>query len=81
MKAAQTDTQGPMKTARLVTDALIERLDVKVIAGEWVNINAVRRELHALVTEYELNLKTMYDLCDSYEQMFVDAIEGIGEEE
>ena len=72
----KTDTQGPEKTARLVTDAIIERLEVKVRAGEWVSIDAVRRELHALVTEYEQSLKRMYDLCDSYEQMSTDIFGG-----
>lgn len=76
MNDTQTDTQGPEKTARIVTDAIIGRLEVKVRAGEWVSIDTVRRELHALVTEYEQNLKKMYDLCDSYEQMSAEIFGG-----
>tara|TARA_R100000781_G_scaffold104629_1_gene68381 strand:+ start:306 stop:512 length:207 start_codon:yes stop_codon:yes gene_type:complete len=54
----QTDTGWDSdKIARKVTDAFIERLEIKVRAGEWVSINAVRRELYPIITAYERRLE------------------------
>jgi chromosome condensin MukBEF MukE localization factor len=68
----------PEKIAREMTDTIIDTLELKIRAGEWVSLEAVRREFHTLITSYEQQLEKLCDLCDSYEQMFAEAM---GEEE
>ena len=65
----QTDTGWDSdKIARKVTDALIERREIKGRAGEWVSINAVRRELHPIVAEYERQLEVWNTLYGDEEE-------------
>lgn len=45
------------KTARNVTDIIIERLGKKQRAGEWVSVDAVRRALHEVIAHYETELE------------------------
>ena len=47
------------KTARNVTDIIIERLGKKQRAGEWVSVDAVRRALHEVITHYETQLEEL----------------------
>mgnify|MGYP003126474936 CR=1 FL=1 len=46
----------PEKTAREMTDTIIDTLELKIRAGEWVSLEAVRREFHTLITSYERQL-------------------------
>ncbi len=46
----------PEKTAREMTDTIIDTLELKIRAGEWVSLEAVRREFHTLITSYEQRL-------------------------
>ena len=66
---SRTDTKWDSdKVARQVVDELIERLEVKVRAGEWVSINAVRRELNSLVMNYERQLEAWNTLYGGEEE-------------
>ena len=64
----------PEKTAREMTDTIIDTLELKIRAGEWVSLEAVRREFHTLITSYERRLMALAQL----EQM---AWEANGDEE
>ena len=50
-------TDTPEKIARERTDAIIDTLELKIRAGEWVSLEAVRREFHTLITSYERRLE------------------------
>ena len=50
-------TDTPEKIAREMTDTIIDTLDLKIRAGEWVSLEAVRREFHTLITSYERRLE------------------------
>ena len=39
-----------------MTDTIIDTLELKIRAGEWVSLEAVRREFHTLITSYERQL-------------------------
>ena len=49
-------TDTPEKIAREMTDTIIDTLELKIRAGEWVSLEAVRREFHTLITSYEKQL-------------------------
>ena len=46
----------PEKTAREMTDTIIDTLELKIRAGKWVSLEAVRREFHTLIKSYERQL-------------------------
>jgi hypothetical protein len=73
-----TDTPSPKKRARERTRFVMEQQEPKSRAGEWVSLEDVRRAIYKVCVIYEEKLEHMYDLCDSYEQMFAEAM---GEEE
>ena len=50
-------TDTPEKIAREMTDTIIDTLELKIRAGEWVSLEAVRREFHPLITSYERRLE------------------------
>jgi len=52
----------PEKTAREMTDTIIDTLELKIRAGEWVSLEAVRREFHTLITSYERRLMALAQL-------------------
>ena len=52
----------PEKIAREMTDTIIDTLELKIRAGEWVSLEAVRRELHTLITSYERRLMALAQL-------------------
>ena len=52
----------PEKTAREMTDTIIDTLELKIRAGEWVSLEAVRREFHTLITSYERRLMALVQL-------------------
>jgi chromosome condensin MukBEF MukE localization factor len=72
----------PERTAREMTDTIIDTLELKIRAGEWVSLEAVRREFHTLITSYEQRLEKLHDLCNRYENRFARMVEeAMGEEE
>ena len=52
----------PEKIAREMTDTIIDTLELKIRAGEWVSLEAVRREFHTLITSYERRLMALAQL-------------------
>ena len=50
-------TDTPEKIAREMTDTIIDTLELKIRAGEWVSLEAVRREFHTLITSYARRLE------------------------
>ena len=52
----------PEKTAREMTDTIIDTLELKIRAGEWVSLEAVRREFRTLITSYERRLMALAQL-------------------
>tara|TARA_R100000152_G_C6782199_1_gene218934 strand:- start:10101 stop:10283 length:183 start_codon:yes stop_codon:yes gene_type:complete len=47
------------KTARNVTDIIIDNMETKIHAGEWVRIDTVRRALHEVIAYYETQLEDL----------------------
>ena len=52
----------PEKPAREMTGTIIDTLELKIRAGEWVSLEAVRREFHTLITSYERRLMALAQL-------------------
>ena len=46
----------PTQRARAITDTIIDAVEHKVRAGDWVSVDAIRRELHKIIVSYEEQL-------------------------
>ena len=75
----------PEKTAREMTDTIIDTLELKIRAGEWVSLEAVRREFHTLITSYERQLltaeKERSDLFENIVRLHEELNKANGDEE
>ena len=65
--------------SRRLTEEALEPLEKKVRAGEWLPLDAVRTVMVRVINRYESlleiaegKLEHMYDLCDSYENLFAE---------
>lgn len=47
------DISTPEQRARAITDTIIDAVEHKVRAGDWVSVDAIRRELHKIISSYE----------------------------
>ena len=61
-------SKTPETRAREITNVVIDAVESKVRAGDWVSVEAIRRELHMIITSYEKQL-------DAYKE-FVGSIGG-----
>ena len=75
----------PEKTAREMTDTIIDTLELKIRAGEWVSLEAVRREFRTLITSYERQLltaeKERSDLFENIVRLHEELNKANGDEE
>ena len=75
----------PEKTAREMTDTIIDTLELKIRAGEWVRLEAVRREFRTLITSYERQLltaeKERSDLFENIVRLHEELNKANGDEE
>ena len=68
------------KKAREMTDTIIDALELKIRAGEWVSLDAVRRELHTIIASYEKQLAEYRKLHEVLNKVGAEQ-QKIGEEE
>ena len=75
----------PEKTAREMTDTIIDTLELMIRAGEWVSLEAVRREFRTLITSYERQLltaeKERSDLFENIVRLHEELNKANGDEE